>query len=238
MPAADAKPRVATPLPAGLVLYLTFDSETLCQRDGKLYVRDTSGKGNDFELHNKAHLAEGRFGAALQAEAADYASGSDAALPAGSNPITVSMWLKPRRTAFQIFWSYGGTEPGQTRGLSILDRESVCFFWGDDSCHTKWAEWKVGEWQHVATTFANGEANFYLDGKLYATTPAQFDTKLGRMTVGRSLYPTAPSQYTGLIDELAIFDRALSGDEIKSLYEQAPYASASSLSPNDVSDCK
>lgn len=79
-----------------------------------------------------------------------------------------------------------------------------------------------GEWTHVAITFsglstdAGGTANLYLNGVPRPKTmegidePFTWDESAGEIRVGVN--------YVGLFDELAIFDRALSEDEVSELY--------------------
>ena len=79
-----------------------------------------------------------------------------------------------------------------------------------------------GKWTHVAVTFAEintqkGQASFFVDGQLQGTRsipePFQWDLEKAKIFVGLN--------YVGLIDEVAIFDRPLSPEEVKMLYELA-----------------
>lgn len=80
----------------------------------------------------------------------------------------------------------------------------------------------AGKWTHVAVVFEkfntnqpNGLATLYLDG-----------TKSGELAGREQTFTWDPQQaalmlglgYVGMMDELAVFDRALSADEIKTLY--------------------
>jgi hypothetical protein len=77
-----------------------------------------------------------------------------------------------------------------------------------------------GKWTHVAITHAglgsgSGTASLYLDGALQGTTETipeafQWDMARGAIRLGVN--------YVGLFDELAVFSRPLSGDEVKLLY--------------------
>jgi hypothetical protein len=80
-----------------------------------------------------------------------------------------------------------------------------------------------GRWTHVAFTFEsfntgqpNGAATLYIDGQPQGTLAGRkqtytWDPAKSAIMLGLS--------YVGLIDDLAIFDRALTGEEIKTLYE-------------------
>lgn len=80
------------------------------------------------------------------------------------------------------------------------------------------------KWSHVAITFerfntgrADGEATLYLDGKKHGSITGRkqvftWDPEKAAIMIGLS--------YTGLLDELAIFDRALTPDEIATLHAE------------------
>ena len=79
-----------------------------------------------------------------------------------------------------------------------------------------------GEWTHVVITFSglggsSGTANLYLNGEAEAKTmtgveePFTWDMSRGAVRLGVN--------YVGLFDELALFDRALTAEEVRTLYE-------------------
>jgi hypothetical protein len=77
-----------------------------------------------------------------------------------------------------------------------------------------------GKWTHIAITYSGlgggkGWAKLYLNGELQGTAeniaePFAWDLARGALRLGVN--------YTGLFDELAVFNRALSGAEVKTLY--------------------
>lgn len=79
-----------------------------------------------------------------------------------------------------------------------------------------------GKWTHIAITHAElgsakgGRARLYLDGALQASTPEipepfTWDMKRAAIRLGVN--------YVGLFDDLAVFDRELSSEEIKTLHQ-------------------
>jgi hypothetical protein len=79
-----------------------------------------------------------------------------------------------------------------------------------------------GQWTHVVITFSGlgsesgGTAKLYLNGQLQGTTPSieepfTWDLSQAQIRVGVN--------YAGMYDELALFDRPLSDDEVKILHE-------------------
>ncbi len=102
-------------------------------------------------------------------------------------------------------------------GTGNADSVSAVFF------HSSPAPDGTEGWRFAVTTFHEGEVCFYLDGALVSRE--KVGTPLGQcdapMLIGAapsSLVTTGPDPFLGSIDELIIFRRALTGDEVQSLY--------------------
>lgn len=76
----------------------------------------------------------------------------------------------------------------------------------------------VGEWHHVAMTYDGSEIKVYIDGKLVGTKPQTGLIKSGGDAVIG--YYSNGSYFNGLIDDLAVFKKALSETEVKDLYQR------------------
>ncbi len=81
-----------------------------------------------------------------------------------------------------------------------------------------------GQWNHVVVTYsglnsaAGGTAELYLDGELQGTAegisePFTWDVEEAALRLGVN--------YVGLFDDLAVFDRALTGEEVAALHQLA-----------------
>jgi hypothetical protein len=77
-----------------------------------------------------------------------------------------------------------------------------------------------GNWHHVAFTRAFGVVKGYIDGIEKASgSCSQSISTSNPIYLGRgSIW--APAYFNGLIDEVAVYNRSLSADEIKSIYEK------------------
>lgn len=83
-------------------------------------------------------------------------------------------------------------------------------------------------WHHIVVTYSSGTAKIYVDGILNATS-TEFPTAIntyklessnplsGRVQIG-SLYVTGASQSNALIDEVYLYDRAISSTEVSQIY--------------------
>jgi hypothetical protein len=79
-----------------------------------------------------------------------------------------------------------------------------------------------GRWTHVVISFSginsdNSQASFYINGKYQGKRdipePFRWETEESKIFLGLN--------YIGLMDELALFDKALSGEEVNALYNMA-----------------
>jgi hypothetical protein len=104
---------------------------------------------------------------------------------------------------------------------------------------------KTEVWYHLAGTYDGKRVRFYVNGKLdgeqLAETPGLRirDLPNARMVIGRA----APSPkydhwqdtyFPGLVDEVKIWKRALSQEEVRSLYEQTLHKSTGSLTEEQM----
>ena len=80
----------------------------------------------------------------------------------------------------------------------------------------------VGDWHHFASVHAVSELRLYLDGQLVNTanspSGAVFYQSSDKPEIGRMLCGPSFFHFRGLIDELTIYDRALTDPEITSIH--------------------
>lgn len=82
------------------------------------------------------------------------------------------------------------------------------------------ADW-ANNWHHVAGTFDGSTLRLFLDGKEVATATDNHGVAFGGNAVGigadvafDAQNPNVPNTFSGLIDEVRIYNRALTGDEL------------------------
>ncbi|MCB9670187.1 MAG: LamG domain-containing protein [Alphaproteobacteria bacterium] len=172
------------------------------------------------------------------------------------NSWTVSIWFRPDSgtQSWERVWDFGDTDGsaggfmvearnGRTGGTAAtIHRNSSSN--ADISCGSSPAS--SGNWHHAAFVFQdNVGSRFYLDGQLCGTdawwgkTLADFANNDLQMYVGRSNWSGDPD-FDGRVDELRIYDRALSDGEVKSLNAVAcgPWPDADGDGTTDsIDDC-
>ena len=129
---------------------------------------------------------------------------------------------------------YKGANQGFLLGYQRFGR--LCFEVGtDEDWFTLWADDErlaLNEWNHVAAVFdgEEGRMSLYLNGALAATTRVFPDSEISpavneRLLIGKNAYgEQIPAGYyqmfTGLMDELRLYDTALTPEEVAALADK------------------
>jgi hypothetical protein len=88
----------------------------------------------------------------------------------------------------------------------------------------------VGVWQHVVAVYDNGAMRFYYNGTEYTTGLTEGDhSSAGTLTIGGNQNGSG-NFYTGIIDEVAVWNEALTAAEITALYNSGSGLDAASNS--------
>jgi hypothetical protein len=206
----------------GLILYAPFDEQPesgrVASRVGELFGTNKGGQW----------VRDGQRGGAFQFTAADQAiivPDQEALRP---KQITVSVWVKSNQDFANS--SYRGilakSTPGSwTGGFGLATypgERDVHFFVNYYGAETAHAPLPDKTWTHVAGTYDERTLKLYFNGKLVSAANMP-ETYAGPIRPGSDplLIGSAPSSYGwfGLIDEVMLFDRALSSAEIERLYQ-------------------
>ncbi|MCX7048899.1 MAG: glycoside hydrolase family 99-like domain-containing protein [Candidatus Sumerlaeota bacterium] len=197
----------------GLVAWWSFD-----EKDDDLAALDYTGNGLGGRL-NEARRADGIRGKAL------VCAGGCVSIPANEKlfpprAITLECWIKADKPDQNDRWFvncvYGTGDSGYRLGLT-----GGCLCWAAPK--TKWSHHlrgvkpvPVGKWTHIAATYDGKMMRMYMDGE-----------ECGVMERGGRIYPTdadlilgnfsmeSHAAFSGLLDEVKLYDRALGADEIR-----------------------
>ncbi|SHK42964.1 PEP-CTERM protein-sorting domain-containing protein/Myxococcales GC_trans_RRR domain-containing protein/MYXO-CTERM domain-containing protein [Rubritalea squalenifaciens DSM 18772] len=136
--------------------------------------------------------------------------------PTGS--FTVMAWVNPEslpsNTTYRIFAT--GATGGWGLGVANVDRVRFTTFGVQDFTSTG-TPVASGTWQHVAATFADGVVSMYHNGQLIGSNPASSgfvdENGANNFVIGGNSNLTA-DLFNGLMDEVRIYDTALTEQEI------------------------
>jgi hypothetical protein len=146
-------------------------------------------------------------------------------LPLGSNPRTVSLWFKtPRNLSSSTesgLFQYGYPALGNMFGLiTSVSAPGKLYFYGGGRDLAGTTTIQPDTWYHGAVTYDMTTLRLYLNGRLEADAPLSLNTGEdgNGLTVGNRW--NGGAKWEGLIDEVKIYSRALTANEIRSLYDR------------------
>ncbi len=147
-------------------------------------------------------------------------TGSEAAVLGSNTPIdgaksrTVAVWAKADAFTDGGIFSTGATGTTYTEfSFRTIPTDNVwrAQFWNNNKDFT--LPNSKGEWHHYALTFNGTNVSFYYDGALQSTWAAALNTKNGNFNLGI----WNGNKFQGEIDEVSVWNAALSADQVRKL---------------------
>lgn len=153
-------------------------------------------------------------------------SGSTATLanlPSGSSARSVSVWVKfytlPTSGDFSYVFGYGGAANNSAYGLSAYGASGTSLYnygYNNDMVYNP-AGLVAGNWYHIVTVYDGTTAKLYLNGNLVLSSSKTWNTTASTtFYLGKSF--GASTNFNGAVDDLKIFNYALTAADITSLY--------------------
>ncbi len=198
----------------------------LAQVDGLIAAFSLDeGEGNTVDtggLTANIHGAQwvvGKSGSALRFDGKnDYAQMD---VPDWSGPFTVMTWVRAdpvKHDTYDSVFSSGASGPNKDNFQIDSDGKGNYRFLGGTGA----TKLNIGEittdWQLIAVTFDGANASTYNNGQLADSGTWKGAGTFTDYALGRNR--NFNKKYTGTIDELGVFDRAVSAEEIQAYYEQ------------------
>jgi glucose/arabinose dehydrogenase len=200
--------------PTGLVAAYGFE-----ETSGTAVNDSSPAKNNGTAVGGPLSSATGRFGRALSFDGVnDKVEVPDSAALELTNAMTLEAWVKPTTSRLHApviaketssFYTYKLEAGGEVKGVPEGFISDAPWSW-EDAEDTKVLP--NGAWSHIALTYDGTNMRFYVNGVLVSTRIAAKPTVDGlKLLIGA--YKTT-NFYEGLIDEVRIYNRALSAAEI------------------------
>lgn len=226
--AGGCSSRTFTVVDSSLIGLWHFD-----EAPGSAMAMDSSGNGNHGTLvaldPNSVWVPDGRFGNALAVEAAGYV-----VVPATTSidrivtQVTTSAWIYFEGTVVDYGTALSrqiGTTIDQHYHLSVFQNEGYPTSWVDPAGTARdRAEGKQpvskGVWTHLAGTYDGATAILYVDGTPVdaRAVTGPFDPDTTPLILGGNGNNQIVSElFPGRIDEVALYNRALTASEIQRL---------------------
>jgi hypothetical protein len=123
-------------------------------------------------------------------------------------------WGKTDSVAGGWRWiaAYGSAGTGLAMFIGINGTSLYGGGYGDDVLLSDF--WQVGVWRHICLTYDGTRARLYADGIEVASEAKTWDLVLGRAHIGRQVNDAAEF-WDGLVDDVRIYDRVLTVQEIQ-----------------------
>lgn len=214
--------RPAAAPPTGCVFWLSFDVE-----EGDR-VTDQSGREHHGRIQGAEYVPTGQRGGAYR-----FTSGKrqmwvphspDWRL--GDRPFSIALWVNldqlpnEQREHFMIGHDEGGG--GRNKWGFEFFRDGLCFHLnGPEVGSHRIAQYRfrpeANRWYHQSMTRNDSGYRLYVDGKCVATdeTTVAVPDVSAELTIGQA----EGLGIEGMLDEVMIFERALSAEELKALYD-------------------
>jgi hypothetical protein len=223
-PALTSSPALLTSgLNAGLVGYWPMDGNTTNWKTDT--TADQSGTGNIGMLINMSTStspAAGKIGETLKFNGTNqYISISNSTSINLSSTVTISAWVYPKVFSFLAgivskYNASSGNEYFLRMSASSPYNKLDC---GGATDFTSTGTLSLNKWQYVTCVVAGGTANIYINGALDSSGTATISSGTDPITIGSDFLPSQ-RLWNGSIDDVRIYNRALSAQEISQLYAQ------------------
>lgn len=189
-------------------------------------AQDSSGNGNHGTVYG-ATFVEGISGQALSFDGSnDYVSVPDAPSFTVSE-VTVEAWIKPDNTVFQGIVTNHANGVDADGSWVLYKSDKVCFIIFTNTGEQLPAcggSISASSWYHIVGTWSSSSGSkIYLNGVNVGTvtTSGTLPDPINPVEIGRYHVYNPPNQYwfDGIIDEVRIYNRSLSAEEIKAHYD-------------------
>lgn len=138
-------------------------------------------------------------------------------LPTGSGARTVSIWVVSQSTVNNQVFNYGNNTNNQAYGFSVQSSSVTNYAWGNDLVLNGYSI-GANAWVHIVTTYDGTTAKIYYNGVLQASGNKSWNTADSGFRIGRNI--NGSNGFYGHVDDLKIYNRALTDAEVTQLYNQ------------------
>ena len=216
------QPVFAQDVEDGIVAYWAFN-----ETSGET-ASDSSGNGHDGTLMGNPQRVDGYFGGALEFNQA----GDEVNVPfhadLNQETFTICAWanVEPGSADHRAVVSSRDAPP--TGYIFYAEPSNTWEFWTGDGewRKTQGPAVKLGDWEHLAATFADGTQKFYVNGELEGETASALIVNPSQeLLIGAGANERDHEYFfKGVIDEVLIYDRELDEDEIAAVMKSESFA--------------
>ena len=189
-------------------------------------IVDATGNGHNGEIMGNVKRVEGKFGMGVQFNGAgDHIEVPDPDHELTPAHIGMVAWVKLDNIAGnhsileQYDWAGDlGAHAWRTNGAAL----QFYVIWGTTAPNANGGNLKAGEWMHVAATYDGENIRTWINGEIAgeaATAERDLNPSDKSLSIGVRGDTKDVHWMTGVLDEIAIFDEALTQDEIQEIMD-------------------
>ena len=196
----------------GLVSYWSFNKDSVADKT----VNDIFGN-SDGKMDGNVEVVKGKVGEALKFSGGHVDCGAAKDLTDIGDQLTLEMWIKPDKPGWAII-----------AGISRSGNNSYVIAWSDQTrvdfnlwngALETWpfhsvAQPDVNKWHHVAGVYDGSKAIIYINGDFDSEKKFEGDIKHNGENFWMGARKSDGLPFNGLLDELRLYNRGLSEDEI------------------------
>jgi uncharacterized repeat protein (TIGR01451 family) len=194
---------------------------------------DVSGYGNDADIVGNPAWTPGAKNLALDLADGTHAVVSDQAALDATTALTISAWIQPVNQVNQAIVSRAtGAIDGYTLGLSssTATAPGTVFFGFNQATSGELyqlnsiSQYPVGgySWMHVAATYDGTMMRMFINGVEETSMPGPAAIAANPVNLGIGAHGDGSLVFQGVIDDVKMFGRALSAEEIGTLMGSGP----------------
>ena len=206
--------RTSTSLDTGLVGMWSFNGADI----NGTTAYDRSGSGNNGTLTNGPVPTIGKVGQALSFDGVDdnVDFGTSNSLDV-SSALTISMWFKRNGNGGNLYHGLIQRFSAGVVGYQLYTfNDNTLSFYTNTVANSTYTL-SDNNWHHYVVTNDGSTTKFYVDGVSYGSTAQTLSSVTSATTNNIGKYGTQGNT-NGLIDEVRIYNRALTADEARLLY--------------------
>jgi hypothetical protein len=204
-----------------LILYLALDDGA-----GDV-VEDLSNNKNDGQSFGNTKWTDGKIGKCIEFTSGSYVKVPEIPDYDVTDAVSLMAWVKTSSvsTWARIIDKSQWQDNGFDLALSQVTHAPLFEFFVNNTTSQALAVTPVddGEWHFIAGTFGNKKVRIYVDSVMEkeVTSTGEVDIKPNDwpITLGIEANNLTGQPYTGSIDEVAIYNRELSANEIADIYQ-------------------
>lgn len=199
---------------SGLVAHWKFDENS------GTTATDSSGNGNTGTLGGKTSFVPGRFGNAVRVPSDvpysnTYVRINTNKMPANNAPQSISLWFNRDGTGSDDFISLDNSS---NSAIGLSNTYLSAFKWGGWEIVSSFFVPSANIWHHLVYTYDGTTHTLYYDGSFFKSSNVAPNTAIPTIVrIGRGARNCC-SWGNVTIDDVRIYNRALSATEIQQLY--------------------